>query len=149
MEEYALPVHLDANWWGSWNPWVFGNPQREENTDDSPATHYGHRGSDQLSPESVSVLGTQNMPNCNHDWRKSCQLPSEVVRLYRNTPGDYSAEALVQFPNKGDQLVSELGLHPALCSLQEAVLRQMDPQLEYVNQQCDISPDQYIGLNKH
>ena len=108
----------DVEWWGSWNPWVFGNPQPEDDSTPTPLCRYMSRGSDQLTPEAIKVAGAQFMPDCSHHWRNPGELPCEVVNLCRNTPEEYSAGALIDLARKGDSLVSKFGLYPALCSIQ-------------------------------
>ena len=133
---------LEANWWGRWDPWVFGNAPQEENRDEPLVRRYTQRAPDQLPPEAAAVLGAQCMPNCDHVWRQTGDVPPEAAQLYNGTPEEYSPDALVKLALKGDNLVKKFGVYPTLCSIQENVLRKMDPQLEYAKQQYEVIPDQ-------
>ena len=138
----------DVNWWGIWGPWVFSNPQPTEHKGVMPTRKYVHRGSDQLSHESMSVLGTRIMPSCDHAWRQMGHIPHVDVQLYQWVPQEYSPDALTQLAVKGDMMVKKLGMYPALCSIQESVARRMNHQLELPRQQCDTIPDQYPWIEQ-
>ena len=147
-EEQAIPSQhdladqMEVNWWESWNPWVFGNVPQEENRDEPLDRRYTQRAPGKLSPAAAAVSGTQCMQNCDHVWRKTCDIPPEAAQLYNGTPEEYSPDALVQLALKGGNLVKKFGMYPTLCSIQENVLRKMDSQLEYAKQQYEIIPDQ-------
>lgn len=133
----------NAEWWGSRIPWVSGNPKPEDDSTPAPLGNYMAGGSAQLTPASVKVMGAQFAPDGSHNWRKPGDLPVEVIGLYRDTPADYSAEALTDLDRKGGNLINKLGMYPTLCSTQERTMRQMGPQLQYASENRYRFPTQY------
>ena len=71
----------EVDWRESWGPWGFGNVQRESQEYAPTTRKYVHRGSDQLSHEAMTVLGTQFMPNCDQVWRQPGNIPNGAAQL--------------------------------------------------------------------
>ena len=121
-------------------------PTQEEQRDETLIIHHIQRGPDQLTRGNVSVAYAIYAKLRSRMATSS--IPQEAVQLYKDTPGGYSPGALIQLDFKGDNLVRKFRMYHTLCSIQESLLRKMDPRLGYAIQQYEMIPDQYPRIGR-
>ena len=131
------------NWWGRWNPRSHStevNVGKQDmgwnyrpNQDQPEGSTYVGRGT--LQPKAATSSGVHFLPGCDHQWRLTGPIPSEMVSYSQDLPDQFDVAALCALANDGDALAQQCGgVYPTLRNSQEPEMRDQPPQLTFAHE---------------
>ena len=109
--------HSDMEWWLKPNPWTQGE----------------------------LMLTGSNLPTWHtndHDWRRpQDQIDVAVHTLYDDIAERFTLDDVSKLDGRGDEIVLQMvGVHPEFCAVREFEMRDMQPQIEFVETQRHLFP---------